>query len=94
MAEVRIDRVVERIMVTGSGCALLATLAAFDDTVRGRLFGVFTGSAPSELSMAGAQLQRVMRMASESIGYSGTEHATLVYFAVAAVVLFGLMLRT
>jgi hypothetical protein len=87
-------KLVERVMVTGSGFALVGTIAAFDDTVRGRLVGVFTGQALSELSGANAQVQRVVRIVTEAVGYSGTEDASLLYFAVAAVVLLGCMLRT
>jgi hypothetical protein len=87
------DRYVERAMVTGSGCALVAAIAAFDETVRIRITGVFRGQAMTELSLAGAQAQRYMRTAMESVGYTGTEEPTMVYFTVAAVMLLVAMLR-
>ena len=94
MAELRIDRVVERVMVTGSGCALVGAVAAFDDSLRNRIAAVFTGQGLSELSVVGAQLHRHVRLATETVGFTGTEEPTMVYFAIAAVVLFVAMLRT
>jgi len=89
-----VNRFTERIMVAGSGCALVGAVAALDDRVRGRLVGVLTGDASTELAMAGARLQRVARTITESAGYQGTEHASLALFAIGAVVLLVLMLRT
>lgn len=94
MAELRFDRFVERVMVTGTGCALVAAVAAFDQTVRNRITGLFNGQALSEASIMGAQVQRAMRTASETVGFTGTEDPTMVYFAIAAVVLLVAMLRT
>jgi len=94
MAELRIDRFTERMMVTGSGCALVAVIAAFDDTVRSRIAGVFRGDGLSQLSIVGAQFTRQVRSAQEAVGFTGTEEPTMVYFAIAAVVLFVAMLRT
>jgi hypothetical protein len=94
MAELRIDRFVERVMVTGSGGALIAAVAAFDDTVRNRIAGVFRGEGLSQVTVVGAQMQRYVRTATEAAGFTGTEEPTLVYFAIAAVVLFVAMLRT
>jgi hypothetical protein len=89
-----VNRFAERIVVTGSGFAVVGTVAAFDDTVRGRLTGLFSGQASSELLIASAQVQRVTRIVTESVGYTGNEDASLVYFVVAAVVLLVCMLRT
>jgi hypothetical protein len=94
MAELRIDRVLERVMVTGTGCALIAAVAALDETVRNRIAGVFQGQGLSELTFLSGQLQRLMRTAGETVGYTGTEEPTMVYFAIAAVVLLVAMLRT
>ena len=94
MAELRIDRFTERVMVTGSGCALVAAIAVFDDTLRGRIASVMSGGGFSQLSIVGAQLTRHVRSAQEAVGFTGTEEPTMVYFAIAAVVLFVAMLRT
>ena len=83
----------ERVMVGGSGCALIAGVAAMDETVRRRVLGVFTGDAASELSLAGSNVHRLVRTATEALGY-GSEGASLFYFAIAAVVILVLMLRT
>jgi len=94
MTELRLNRFAERILVVGSGCALVGTVAALNDSVRGRLVSVLTGDALTELTMAGARLQRVVRTITEAVGYHGTEHASLALFALAALVLLVLMLRT
>jgi len=94
MAELRIDRFTERVMVAGSGCVLALVIATFDDTIRGRIAGVFSGNGLSQLSVMSAQFTRHVRSAQEAVGFTGTEEPTMVYFAIAAVVLFVAMLRT
>lgn len=93
MTDSTIANMAERVMVAGCGCVLVAGVAALDDTVRRRVVGVFTGEAMSELSMAGSSVHRLVRTATEALGY-GSEGASLLYFAVAAVVILGLMLRS
>ena len=83
----------ERIMVAGSGCILVAGVAVVDETIRQRLTGALTGEALSELSVLSSGLHRFVRMGSEALGY-GNEGALLFYFAIAAIVLLVLMLRT
>ena len=81
-------------MVVGSGCTLVGAIAALDERVRGRLASMLTGDALTELTMAGPRLQRLVRTTAEAAGYHGAEHAPLVLFALVALVLVGLMLRT
>ena len=80
-------------MIAGTGAILVAGVAAVDETVRRRLVGVFTGEAVSELSVLSSTLHRFVRLGSEALGY-GNDGATLFYFAIAAIVLLVLMLRT
>ena len=93
MTESKLANTAERVMIAGSGCVLIAGVAAMDETVRRRVLGVFTGEAVSELSLAGSNVHRLVRTATEALGY-GTEGASLFYFAIAAVVILVLMLRT
>jgi hypothetical protein len=93
MTDSTMANVAERVMVAGCGCVLVAGVAALDETVRRRVVGMFTGEALSELSFAGTSLHRLVRTATESLGY-GSEGASLLYFAIAAVVILGLMLRS
>lgn len=94
MTELRLNRFGERVMIAGSGCAVLGGVVAFDETVRGRLDGMLHGNAFSELTTAGQSLHRVIRTTSEAAGYHGTQDTPLLIFTVAAVVLLGLMLKT
>ena len=94
MTELKIDRISERVMVAGSGLALLAGIVALDDTIRDRVKGLLTGNAGSEMSVTSAYVQRLTGSALETMRYHGAENTMLVFFAVGAVVLFVLMLKT
>jgi hypothetical protein len=89
-----IERLFERLMVGASAFVLLGAAAVLDDTVRDRATGVFAGSAMSELSVARDHVTRAIQQASDVVGYQSTEHGTLVFFVVAASILFFVMLRT
>ena len=89
-----IERLFERLMVGASAFVLLGAAAVLDDRVRDRATGVFAGSASSELSVARDHVARAIQQASATVGYQSTEHGTLVFFVVAASILFLVMLRT
>lgn len=89
-----VERLFERMMVAGSAFVLLGAAAVLDDRVRDRATGVFAGSAMSELSAAHEQVQRAIQQAADTVGYHSGEHGTLVFFVVAATILFFVMLRT
>jgi hypothetical protein len=89
-----VERLFERLMVGASAFVLLGAAAVLDDTVRDRASGVFAGSAMSELSMARDYAARAIQQALDVLGYQSTEHGTLVFFVVAASILFLVMLRT
>lgn len=94
MTTFSLDRLVERVMVVTSGFVLLGAAAVLDDRVRDRATGVFAGSALSELSAARQQVERALQQAADTVGYQSSEHGTLVFFVVAASILFFVMLRT
>ena len=94
MTSFSVDRLLERTVVTGSAFVLLGAAAAVDDRVRGRAGDMFAGNALSELSAAREHVERALRQAADTVGYQTGEHGMLVFFAVAASILFFVMLRT
>ena len=62
--------------------------------MRGRAGEVFAGSALSELSVAREHVERALQQAADTVGYQTGEHGTLVFFVIAACILFFVMLRT
>ena len=89
-----VQRLFERLMVVVSAFALLGAAAVLDDRVRDRATGVFAGTAMSELTSAREHVVRAMSQAADTVGYQSSEHGTLVFFVVAASILFLVMLRT
>ena len=94
MTGISIDRLFERLTVGMSAFVLLGAAAVLDDRVRDRATGVFAGTAMSELSAASEQVQRALQQTTNLVGYHSSEHGTLVFFVVAATILFFVMLRT
>jgi hypothetical protein len=89
-----VERLFERMMVAGSGVVLLGAAAVLNDRVRDRASGMFAGSAMSELTVAREQVARALQQAADTVGYQSSEHGTLMFFVVAASVLFLLILRS
>ena len=89
-----LERIVERFMVVIGAFVLIGAAAVLDNRVRDRATGVFAGTAMSELSAARDLATRVLRQAVETVGYQSSENGTLVFFVVAAAILFVVMLRT
>jgi hypothetical protein len=73
---------------------LIGAAAALDDRVRDRATGVFAGTAMSELAAGRHQVERALQYATSTVGYQSSENGTLVFFVIAAAVLFLVMLRT
>lgn len=94
MTGLSIERLFERVMVAGSACVLLGAAAVLDDRVRDRATGVFADTAMSELTAARQHVERAFQYAADTVGYQSSENGTLVFFVVAATVLFVIMLRT
>jgi hypothetical protein len=89
-----VERLFERVMVAASACVLLGAAAVLDDRVRDRAGGVFAGTAMSELTVARDHVARALQQAADAVGHQSSEHGTLMFFVVAASVLFLLILRT
>jgi hypothetical protein len=94
MTDFSVQRLFERLMVAASALTLLGAAAVLDDRVRDRASGVFAGTAMSELSLARDYAARALQQATNTVGYQSSEHGTLVFFVVAASILFLVMLRT
>lgn len=93
MTGISVDRLFERLLVGASAFVLLGAAAVLNDRVRDRATGVFAGSA-SEISAAAYQAQRALQQAADTVGYQSSENGTLVFFVVAAGILFFVMLKT
>jgi hypothetical protein len=89
-----LERLFERLMVAASAFVLLGAAAVLDDRVRDRATGVFAGTAMSELTAARDLVTRSLQQAADIVGYQSSENGTLVFFVVAAAILFVVMLRT
>jgi hypothetical protein len=76
-------------------CALVLGLAAIDARVRAQVANVLSGRGPSgELVEAGGRMQDLAAVMLQAIQDQSIEHAPLVIFAVAAMILVLFMLRT
>ena len=92
MSELTINRIFERMMVAGTGCVLVAIVAAFDENARGHISGVLTGQATTELSGLGVRLQHAIHTVSQTVGFENIG-STMGMFTVAALVLLVFMLN-
>jgi hypothetical protein len=93
MANASSDRVMEKVMITASGCVLIGGIAVINDTMRDRFSGVMTGNTPGELTSVFRMAQGIIGDTLQTVGYSSSEHSLMTGFAVAAVVLFVAMFR-
>lgn len=74
--------------------ALLIGLAAIDDRVRDQIGRAFTSRGPTdEITTVGARLNDMALIAAQAVRDQSIEHAPLVIFALAAVILVLLMTR-
>ncbi len=89
-----IDRFVERFMVAIGALVLIGAAAVLDDRVRDRATGVFAGTAMTELTAAQELATRTFHQAANTVGYQSSTNGMLMFFVVAAVILFVVMLRT
>jgi hypothetical protein len=83
-------------ITTGAGaCAILVGLAIIDDRVRAEIAGLASGRAGAgELQSAGLRIRELGLVVLYAVRDQSIEHAPLTLFALAALVLFVLMLRT
>ena len=89
-----VDRLLERFMVAIGALVLIGAAAVLDDRVRDRATGVFAGTAMTELTTARDLAARSFQQAANTVGYQSSQNGMLVFFVVAAVILFVVMLRT
>ena len=89
-----LERLYERLMIAASVFVLIGAAAVLDTRVRDRATGVFAGTAMAELSAARDLVVRACQQAADTVGYQSSENGTLVFFVVAAAILFVVMLRT
>ena len=82
------------ILSVGSLSALVAAMAATDDTFRGFLAGILTAEPSSARASASASVQHMTRVVTETLALQTAGHGSLVVFALAAGALILLMLRT
>jgi hypothetical protein len=83
-----------RLISVGSVCALVGGIGALDDQVGRVVLAILRGESPSELSWLVARLLRVPREIAEAVGIYAGDHLALVGYALGALVLLALMLRT
>lgn len=75
--------------------ALVVALALFDGRVRDQLSNVFARRGPTnEIATAGARAQELLAVLAQVVTDQSIEHAPLVIFGLAALVLVLFMLRT
>jgi hypothetical protein len=79
----------------GGLCALLIGLAVIDDRVRNQMALAFTRRGPTEeIATAGSRLQELAMVVAQALRDQSIEHAPMVIFALAAMVLVLFMTRT
>jgi hypothetical protein len=75
-------------MAAGGLCALLVGLAAIDDRVRDQVARVFARQGPTaEMASIGSRLEEMAVIVAHAMRDQSLEHAPMVIFAVAALVL-------
>ena len=83
------------VTAAGGVCALVAGLALYDERVRLQLSRIVSGRAPSgEIATAGERMQEAVSVLVQAVADQSIEHAPLVVFGVAALVLVLFMTRT
>lgn len=79
----------------GGLCALVVGLAAIDDRVRDQVARAFTSGGPTEeFASVGSRIQEMAMIAAQAVRDQSIEHAPMVIFALAAMVLVLFMTRT
>jgi hypothetical protein len=82
-------------VAAGSFCTLLLGLAAIDDRVRDRIaLALGSGGPTREITTVGSHLNEIASIAFQALRDQSIEHAPLVIFALAALVLVLLLTRT
>lgn len=79
----------------GGVCAVLIGLAAIDDRVRYQIASAFARRGPTEeIASVGSRLEEMAAVIAQAVRDQSIEHAPMVMFALAAMVLLLFMTRT
>lgn len=83
-------------ITTGTGvCAIVVGLAVIDERVRSEVAALVSGHAGvGEIAGFGGRIQELGMIAMQAVRDQSIEHAPLTLFALVALVLFSLMIRT
>ena len=83
-------------ITTGAGvCAIVVGLAVIDERVRSEVASLLSGHAGAgEIAGFGGRVQELGMIAMQAVRDQSIEHAPLTLFALVALVLFSLMIRT
>ncbi len=84
----------ERFMSAASVCVLIAAIVALNEHVSQSTSGALSGDLSTELSLAGGRVLDIANEITNSLASSTGNHMVLVLYALGALVLLGLMLRT
>jgi hypothetical protein len=89
-------RATTSVVTTGAGIgAIVVGLAVIDERVRAEIGGLISGrGAPGQIVSAGERVQDLGLVALHAVRDQSIEHAPLTLFALVALVLFALMLRS
>jgi hypothetical protein len=89
-------RYVTSFVTTGAGvCAIVVGLAVIDERVRSEVTALVSGRASTvEIAGVSGRVQELGLVAMQAVRDQSIEHAPLTLFALVALVLFALMLRT
>jgi len=83
------------ITTAAGACAIVVGLAVIDERVRSEVAALVSGRAGSgEIAGFGGRLEELGLIAMQAVRDQSIEHAPLTLFALVALVLFALMLRT
>ena len=83
-------------ITTGTGvCAIVVGLAVIDERVRSEVTALVSGHAGAgEIAGVSGRVQELGMIAMQAVRDQSIEHAPLTLFALVALVLFSLMIRT
>jgi hypothetical protein len=94
MALPRHRKLADKMVAAGSLGALLLGLAVLDERFRTTILGVLAADSSSDIAAVGVRAQRYVMSLIDTVGFGGSDHQPLVFFACAGLGLLLLMLRT
>jgi hypothetical protein len=94
MLRTRRRRAADLMLTSGSVCTVVAGMAAIDENAREAIVSFLAGDHGVQVAALTGRTQGYSRLVVSTISGYHNEHAALLTFAVAALVLFIFMLRT